>query len=145
MSGDDNDVGYGKPPKHSQFKKGESGNKRGRRTKPRRTLIPSQLRKDILEAADEVVDVKTSRGVVKLTKQQLIVKAIANGAAKGNPTCLRYWLQLIVPALQGRLDAYPTVQLVDMLLKEVEDPRFDPDPETERALNAHIKLTKNSY
>jgi hypothetical protein len=28
--GDDDQVGYGKPPKHSQFKKGQSGNSRGR-------------------------------------------------------------------------------------------------------------------
>ena len=27
---DEYEVGYGKPPKDSQFKKGESGNKRGR-------------------------------------------------------------------------------------------------------------------
>ena len=35
---DDESVGYGRPPKHSQFKKGQSGNPRGRR--PRSDLMP---------------------------------------------------------------------------------------------------------
>jgi hypothetical protein len=142
---DDYKVGYGKPPLHTRFKPGECPNKKGRGKKNRRALVPSQIRKDVLEAADEVIEVKTAKGVRKLTKQQLIITAISNGAAKGNPTCLRLWIQLLETALNDRMEAYPTVRLIDMLLREVEDPRFDPDPMTVAALDAHLKLTKRSY
>lgn len=37
MSKSDYDVGYGRPPKHTQFKPGQSGNPRGRR--PKREVI----------------------------------------------------------------------------------------------------------
>jgi len=145
MSDDDYEVGYAKPPKHTRFKRGECSNPRGRPRAPRRALIPSQLRKDILQAADELIEVKTATGRRKLTKQQLIIAAITNGAAKANPTCLRLWIKLFETALQERFEAYPTVRLVDMLLQAVEDPRLDPDPQTVRALDAHLKCTKRSY
>lgn len=33
---DDHDVGYGRPPKHGQFRKGQSGNPAGRRVEQER-------------------------------------------------------------------------------------------------------------
>ncbi len=41
----DNSVGYGKPPKHTQFKKGKSGNQKGR--PPKKYL--HQVLQDILD------------------------------------------------------------------------------------------------
>lgn len=143
MSDDQNSL----PParKDTRFKKGTSGNPKGRPLKPRRALIPSQLRKDILQVADEEHELRTANGVRKVTKQQLIIIAISNGAAKGNPTCLRMWMKIFESALDQRRAAYPTVQLIEMLLDEVEDPRFDPKPETVRVLDAHLKRIKKKY
>jgi hypothetical protein len=128
-----------------RFTKGTSGNPKGRPRKPRRALIPSQLRKDILQVADEELELPTAKGIRRLTKQQLIITAISNGAAKGNPTCLRMWMKMLEAALEQRSAAYPTVRLIEMLLQDVEDPRFDPDPETVRLLDAHLRLTKKVY
>lgn len=133
------------PRKDTRFKKGTSGNPKGRPLKPRRALIPNQLRKDILQVADEEHELRTAKGVRKLTKQQLIILAISNGAAKGNPTSLRMWMKIFEAALEQRRAAYPTVQLIEMLLDEVEDPRFDTKPGTVRLLDAHLKATKKRY
>ena len=35
MANDSYEIGYGKPPKHIQFKKGQSGNPKGRPKKPK--------------------------------------------------------------------------------------------------------------
>ena len=142
---DDYKVGYCKPPLHTRFKPGECPNRKGCGPKKRRALIPSQVRKDILEAADELIEVKTAKGARKMTKQQLIITAISNGAAKGSPTCLRLWVQLLDAALKERMETYPTVRLIDMLMQDVDDPRYDPNPETVIILDAHLKRTKRTY
>jgi hypothetical protein len=133
------------PRKDTRFKKGQSGNPKGRPRKARRALVPSQLRKDILAVADEEIELSTPKGRVKLTKQQLIIKAISNGAAKGSPTALRMWMKLFEAAVDQRFAAHPTVRLVEMLIDSIEDPRFDANPETVRTLDAHLKKTRNTY
>jgi hypothetical protein len=145
MNDDDYRVGYKCPPRHSQFPPGTSGNLRGRPRKARRALVPSQTRKDILEIADEMVTIPTQNGVKKLTKSQLIKLAIANGAAKGNPTCIREWGKMENEALQQRLEAYPSVRLIELLLQIVEDPRFDPPQLEKEALDQLLRATKRFY
>jgi hypothetical protein len=75
----DNKVGYGKPPKHSQFKKGQSGNPRGRArgTKNSSTLFN--------EALDEEVVMTTENGRRrKITKREAMFKQLANRSAQGD-------------------------------------------------------------
>lgn len=71
-------VGYKNPPKHSRFKKGESGNKKGR---------PSKVkgRREFLEAALNEAATITENGKVKaMPKQQIIYKVLVANAMKGN-------------------------------------------------------------
>ena len=66
---DDNyEVGYKKPPKSSQFKKGKSGNPKGRpkKSKNLNTLLNKEL--------DEVVTVREQGKVIQLSKRELMVK-----------------------------------------------------------------------
>lgn len=58
---DDNsyEVGYGKPPKHSQFQKGRSGNPKGRPKKPKN--LPAL----VLKTFGEKVVVKSPDGDVR--------------------------------------------------------------------------------
>jgi len=68
----DNEVGYGKPPKHTQFKKGHSGNPRGR---PRGAKNLATL---LGEALDEKVSVTAHGRRRKITKREAIITQLVN-------------------------------------------------------------------
>jgi len=75
---DDYDVGYGKPPKDTQFKKGQSGNPNGR---PKNT---KNFKTDLKEELSELVQV-TEGGVSRsMSKQRALVKSAINRAISGN-------------------------------------------------------------
>jgi hypothetical protein len=74
----DFEVGYGKPPRHTRFKKGQSGNPRGR---PPGSKNLSTL---LCEALNEPVVVTENGGRRKISMRRAIAKQVVNQAAKGN-------------------------------------------------------------
>jgi len=87
MSDHDDEVGYGKPPKEHRFKKGTSGNPRGRpsRTKNMDSLINLEL--------DQAITLKEGGREIRLPKRQAIVKRLVNNALKGDPRAIQYLVQ----------------------------------------------------
>jgi hypothetical protein len=81
-------VGYGKPPRHTRFEKGRSGNPKGR---PSGAKNLSTL---FIEALNETVIVAENGGRRKISKRQAIVKQIVNKAAKGDWRCTKLLLEL---------------------------------------------------
>ena len=75
----DYEIGYCKPPRHSQFKKGQSGNPRGR---PRGAR---GIKTDLREELSQRVRITENGRTLNLTKQQLVIKALVAKAAKGDP------------------------------------------------------------
>lgn len=78
MNKDDYEVGYGKPPKNTRFKTGQSGNPKGRPRKPRDlgSLINHEL--------DTTVQI-TENGVAKrITLRVAFSKTLVNRAVKGD-------------------------------------------------------------
>jgi Fic family protein len=71
-------IGYGNPPKHSQFKKGESGNKKGR---PPGSKNLSTL---IMDAAGDPVTATIEGKQRKISKLQASVMQLATKAAAGD-------------------------------------------------------------
>ncbi len=85
----DYDVGYGKPPVHSRFKPGvspnPSGGKKGRRS----------LKADFEAELLEVVTVTENGKILKLSKQQLVVKALVTKAAKGDTRAIAKLIDVV--------------------------------------------------
>ena len=73
--GDDDEVGYGKPPKSGRFKKGISGNPSGRPKKP-------------LDFDSTLMRAINTRAKV-ITKRELAAIQVANQAASGKRSAIR--------------------------------------------------------
>jgi len=71
-------VGYKKPPKHTQFKKGQTGNPRGRK----------KSRKSVAEEIEQILMQKISMKVggaqKQVTLQHAMLMSLASDAAKGD-------------------------------------------------------------
>ena len=85
----DYEVGYGKPPRHTRFAKGQSGNPRGRPpgAKSFTTLLD--------EALNERVLVAENGGRRKVSKRQAIVTQLVNRAATANLPALKILLDVV--------------------------------------------------
>ena len=89
-------VGFGKPPAHTQFQKGQSGNPQGR-PKGRRNVAT------VLQAAlDERVTVTENGQRKSLTKLEATMKQVVNRAASGDCAATKILLQLF-PFLDNAL------------------------------------------
>jgi hypothetical protein len=82
------EIGFGKPPKHTQFRKGQSGNPNGR---PKGSKNINVL---IRKALEEKVTVKGPGGTRSMSKFEAALMQQANKAANGDPRAFREVLRL---------------------------------------------------
>lgn len=83
------EVGYRKPPEHSRFKKGVSGNPRGRPHVP--TTVTSIVERIVLRKVKATVDGReTSMSMIEASLLQLAKRAMA-----GDPKAIKFYLDLI--------------------------------------------------
>jgi uncharacterized protein DUF5681 len=86
---DDYKVGYKKPPEHSRFQKGQSGNKNGR---PKGT---KNLKTDLVEVLREKITIRQGERTMKVTKQRGFVLSLVAKALKGDSRASNVLLTVI--------------------------------------------------
>jgi len=101
---EDYKVGYAKPPLHSRFQKGQSGNPAGRKKGVR------SLNQEVIDALNEKVAVNQNGRRRTITKLQAALTQAFNKAAQGDPKMTKVMLDLARQsdqdeALKGVLDA----------------------------------------
>jgi len=109
----DYEVGFGKPPKHTQFQPGQSGNPNGR---PKRTKNAETLLDQILSKTIRITENGTPR---TLTMAQAFIQS------------------LVTDAVKGKADARRMVFAYMMAQKEVEG--FEIDAADKKALDDFLK------
>jgi len=85
----DYQVGYGKPPLHSRFKKGQSGNPRGR------PLFPKSLVADLLDAMNQRVVVAENGRRRRMTKRQAMIAQLVNKSATADLRATKMLLDML--------------------------------------------------
>lgn len=95
MSDENYSVGYGKPPKNRQWKKGQSGNPNGR---PKASSIPPlNLQDGIIKEMSEYMAVKVDGSPMVHRKFELFIKSIIAKALKGDMRAAKF-LEKYIPA-----------------------------------------------
>lgn len=90
------EVGYGKPPKATQFKKGQSGNPKGRPKGARNT------RKLALEKLDETMLVKQDGVTKNLPRREIMILALSRKAMQGDIRAIDKIISLVTPLEEAR-------------------------------------------
>lgn len=86
----DYEVGYGRPPRETRFRKGQSGNPAGRKKGSR------GLKSDLHDELNAKLTISIGGQKVKDTTQRLMVRTLAARAASGNVQATRLLLDLIM-------------------------------------------------
>ena len=118
------EVGYGKPPKHTQFKKGRSGNRKGR---PKGTR---NFKTDLVEELSERVKVTENGRTKKITKQRLMLKSLTAKAIKGDARAADILIKLVAQSvgLDPGSDKTPNLSAEDTaILDEFARREAEPD------------------
>jgi hypothetical protein len=105
-------VGYGKPPQHTRFRKGESGNPSGRPkgSKNLTTLLEKELKQRV---------VVTENGRRRsITKQEAMVKHLVNKAVSGDRALMQLLIEEI-RLLEARAASSPSGTNLDEADREV--------------------------
>ncbi|MEM7670428.1 MAG: DUF5681 domain-containing protein, partial [Pseudomonadota bacterium] len=93
-------VGYARPPKHTQFKAGKSGNPKGRPkgSKGMKTILRKEL--------GERVEITENGRKKRVTKQEMLIKRLTAEALKGDMRAI-HQLSSMTMALLGVEDERP--------------------------------------
>lgn len=93
-AGADYEVGYGKPPRHTRFQPGRSGNPRGRSKGTR------NLKTDLLEELGEKILVREGEQARRVSKQRAVVKTVVTRTLKGDARAAQLLMAMMMRLLE---------------------------------------------
>lgn len=131
---DDNDehlVGYGKPPKATQFKPNQSGNPRGRPPKQERSISRRQLRRDVLTALEAPVIITVDGKQRTITINEALVQKLAHIALRGDLRAMKLLIDLRGDLTREHSEAHPglagPLETGEQRFTEDQTERLDPE------------------
>jgi hypothetical protein len=104
------EVGYRKPPMHTRFKPGQSGNPRGR---PKGT---KNLKTDLMEELGEKIVIHEGDRSQEISKQRALLKSVVNRAIKGDVRAI----SIALATMMRLLDTGEGVAGFEEVLREEE-------------------------
>ena len=135
MAGD-YEIGYGMPPKHSRFKKGQCGNPKGRPKGAR------NLKTELEEEFQEKIIVREGETRKEVSKQRAMIKGLMAKAVRGDPRAATLLANLAMKLLDTGATDPPTDELGDddVAILEAHEHRIQSDPVTKSsAAPSHAK------
>ena len=114
----DGKVGYGKPPKHSRFKKGVSGNPKGR---PKRQA--PELGDVIKAVLDVTVDYSEGGRTQTASRRELAVRRHLRNALKGDIEAAEALLKIRAQAQKKQGTTATVVEICDLLPDNAPRPK----------------------
>lgn len=127
--GRDYAVGYGKPPRHSRWPKGVSGNPKGRKKGSR------GLKTDLDAELKQTVEIRINGRKVKGTTQRMMIRTLAIRGASGDVRAGKLLLDLILQIFGpgdrgGEAEQLSDIdrQLLDQLLSDVTTGKAEDSP-----------------
>jgi Family of unknown function (DUF5681) len=86
--GSGNGAGYGKPPKHTQFKPGESGNPKGR------PKGGKNIKTEVLEKLNSTVTVQKNGRLKKISTRRALLEVLGNKALRMDQRAIEQLIRL---------------------------------------------------
>jgi hypothetical protein len=110
----DYEVGYGRPPHHSRFKNGQSGNPTGRR----RYTDSERGRQLLRQEANRLVTVRDRDKTFRISAFQAALRSLFLSAAKGNPSAQKTMLNSVLEIEEASGDNNPRRVVITWLPPE---------------------------
>lgn len=124
----DYEIGYGKPPTHSRWKKGQSGNPKGRKRKVRSDfeVLAERMKALMLQEAYRPVEVEERGKKVKMPLIQAVIRRQGVTAAQGGLRATRYFMESLRSIEEENWKTYASY------VKQMIDYKIDVGREFER-------------
>ena len=92
------EVGYGKPPRDNRFKKGQSGNPKGRKRGTKNKINEKSLASIVMAVANREITVREGDQTRTISMLEANVLSTAMVGAKGNPRSRRDFIHMVSEA-----------------------------------------------